>query len=152
MVAIVFDHGGTVDKFIGDGLMVFFNDPEAQPDHATRAVRCAVAMQDAVAEMERSSDNTGLPLRIRIGVHTGPAVVGNLGSPQRMSYTAVGSSINLAQRLESAAAPGSILASAATAGLVAGAVTVTPGGHLHLKGIEEPVEVFRVTHSEELNS
>lgn len=145
MVAIVFQHGGTVDKFIGDGLMVFFNDPEEQPDHAERGVQCAIAMQARVLEVSEACIAAGEPaLDIRIGIHTGSAVVGDLGSSERLSYTAVGATVNLAQRLEAAAPPGGILISGDTAALLTAEVPLSPMGEMRLKGFDAPVRVFLV--------
>jgi adenylate cyclase len=144
MVDVVFRHGGTVDKFIGDGLMVFFNDPEDQPDHAERAVRCAMEMQKAVqafsAELTRQGHGAVL---VRIGINTGSAIVGDLGPSTRLSYTAVGATVNLAQRLESAATPGGILVSAATAASLPRDL-VMPAGEVSVKGFAAPVRVFEV--------
>ncbi len=99
--AIVLQHGGTVDKFIGDAIMVIFNAPIAQADHAVRAVRCALAL-DAYAEDFRARQNAaGIPLGpTRLGVHTGAAVIGNFGSSSRMDYTALGDTVNTAARSE----------------------------------------------------
>jgi len=145
MVAIVFEHGGTVDKFIGDGMMVFFNDPEDQPDHAERCVRCAVAMQAAVRGLGAALQRAGEPpMQIRIGINTGAVLVGDLGSPQRLSYTAVGSAVNLAQRLESAAAPGGILVSAATAAELPATIALGAEREIRVKGLDEPVRVCPV--------
>jgi adenylate cyclase len=135
MVDIVFEHGGTVDKFIGDGLMVFFNDPDDQPDHAARAVRCALAMQAAVRAMDAA-------VQIRVGVHSGPAIVGNMGGARRLSYTAVGSNVNLAQRLESAAPPGGVLISEETARRLPKDTPFVDAGEILVKGLSQPVRVF----------
>ena len=99
--AIVFSHGGTVDKFIGDAIMAIFNAPIAQADHAERAVRCALAL-DAYAEDFRKAKNAqGVPLGItRIGVHSGQATIGNFGSNARMDFTALGDTVNTAARTE----------------------------------------------------
>ena len=119
MVEIVFQHEGTVDKYIGDGLMVFFGDPEPQPDHALRCVRAAIEMQQRTAELrEKWLQSGGFPLRIRIGINTGEVVVGNMGSARRLAYTVLGSAVNLAQRLESNAPVGGILISERTCELV----------------------------------
>lgn len=145
MVEIVFRHQGTVDKYMGDGLMVFFGDPESQPDHALRAVETAVDMQRRVAELrDRWLEETGFPVRIRIGINTGEVVVGNMGSSQRLAYTVIGSPVNLAQRLESNAPVGGILISEATRRLVQDRVRTRPLGPIRVKGMEEPVEVHEV--------
>jgi adenylate cyclase len=98
---IVLRHEGTIDKFIGDAIMAIFNAPLAQPDHAQRAVRCALEL-DAYAEAFRARMNAeGVRLGItRIGVHTGPATIGNFGSQQRMDFTALGDTVNTAARCE----------------------------------------------------
>jgi adenylate cyclase len=145
MVAIVFRHGGTVDKFIGDGLMVFFNDPEDQPDHAERCVRCAIEMQAAVRDLSAELVAAGEPaVQIRVGIHTGSAIVGDLGSADRLSYTAVGGTVNLSQRLESAAPVGGILISATTAAQLPAALAVEPVADVHVKGIPDGIRVFVV--------
>jgi len=102
MVPILEAHGATVDKYIGDGIMALFNAPDAQADHAIRAVRASVAMVDRVHQLAPRWAELGFPgLRIGVGVHTGPAVVGTIGSPTRLDYTAVGDTVNAAARIES---------------------------------------------------
>ena len=92
---------GTIDKFIGDSLMAFWGAPEAQPDHAARACRAARAMAAAIIADNRHRREQGLePVRIRLGVHSGPAIVGNIGAPGRINYTIVGDAVNTAQRIE----------------------------------------------------
>jgi adenylate cyclase len=145
MTDIVFAHGGTLDKFIGDGLMAFFGAPDAQPDHATRAVEAAIAMQRHVAALEgrlRLGGHTSI--RIRIGVNTGDAIVGNLGPPQRLTYTALGDAVNLAQRLEAAATPGGILIGERCRELLAPRIATSFRGAVGLKGVELPVKVHEV--------
>jgi adenylate cyclase len=145
MVDIVFGYEGTVDKYIGDGLMVFFGDPETQPDHAVRCVRAAVDMQKKVCELRAKWEaDGGLPLNIRIGINTGEVVVGNMGSARRLSYTVLGSAVNLAQRLESNAPVGGILIAQRTYDLVRECVGTRPLGQIKVKGIETPVNVYEV--------
>ena len=101
MVEIIFANGGTVDKFVGDGIMAVYNWPIEQPDHALRAARTAVQMQEQI-EAAAQWESKGFPvLKIGIGLHTGPAVLGNIGSRRRMEQTAIGDTVNVAARIES---------------------------------------------------
>jgi adenylate cyclase len=100
---VVFEHGGTLDKFLGDGFMATFGGLEAQPDSASRALACAFALRDEVAAWTAKRRARGAaPVRIAIGVHCGAVVVGNLGAAQRLEFTVVGDVVNLASRLEEA--------------------------------------------------
>ncbi len=145
MVEIVFGYKGTVDKYIGDGLMVFFGDPDPQPDHALQCVRAAMAMQMKARELsQRWESEGGMPLRIRIGINTGEVVVGNMGSARRLSYTVLGSAVNLAQRLESNAPAGGIMISERTRSLLHEHVKTRSLGEIPLKGIEQNVSVHVV--------
>jgi len=93
--------GGTVDKFIGDSVMVFWNAPHLQPDHVERACRAALSAKTASDTLNAQFEAEGLPpFVVRIGIHFGDAVVGNVGSTERMNYTVLGNSVNLAARLE----------------------------------------------------
>ncbi len=140
-VPIILDEGGTVDKFVGDALMALFNTPVLQPDHALRAVRAAHRIHQAIAAL--ASDHPDWP-RFRIGVNTGPALVGNIGSKEVRNFTAIGDAVNVAARLETAAEPGQVLIGATTQALVHHAVRTRPVGRLQIKGRAEPVEAFLV--------
>jgi adenylate cyclase len=145
MVEIVFKYEGTVDKFIGDGLMVFFGDPEDQPDHAVRCVRAAIDMQQKTRTIRAQWEREGkFPLQIRIGINTGPVVVGNMGSARRLSYTVLGSDVNLAQRLESNAPVGGILISHRTFELIDGLIPAKPLEPIKVKGLDVPIRVYEV--------
>ena len=101
MTRVVFQHQGTVDKFIGDAVMAFWNAPLDDPDHALHACEAALDMQAALAALGDRWEAEGLPRqRMRIGVHTGTASVGNMGTSERFAYTALGDTVNLAARLE----------------------------------------------------
>ncbi|OFZ20656.1 MAG: hypothetical protein A2X94_04040 [Bdellovibrionales bacterium GWB1_55_8] len=103
MTDIVFEHTGTLDKFIGDALMAFWGAPVKDPDHAVRAIRCGLQMRRALAVLNESWLRTGAltqPLGIGMGVHTGEVIVGNIGSERRLDYTVIGDNVNLASRIE----------------------------------------------------
>ncbi len=145
MVEVVFTFKGTVDKYIGDGLMVFFGDPEPTPDHGLRAVQAAIGMQNKARELnEKWAMEGGFPLRVRIGINTGEVIVGNMGSSRRLSYTVLGSAVNLAKRLESSAPVDGILISQRTRDLVAPFMSTRLFGEIHVKGIEAPVRAYQV--------
>ncbi len=148
MVEIVFTQEGTVDKYMGDGLMVFFGDPEPMPDHALRAVRAAVAMQEKARELNGKWIESGFPVQIRIGINTGEVVVGNMGSSRRLSYTVLGAPVNLAKRLESSAPTGGILISQRTFELLGSEVPARFFGKIKVKGIEEPVSTYEIVPEE----
>jgi len=142
---------GTIDKFIGDALMAFWGAPDPQPDQADRAVRSACAMARLVQEDNASRQRQGLaPIRMRVGLHSGPAVVGNIGAPERMNYTVVGDTVNTAQRMEGLGkevAPDDeivVLASETVVAAMTLDVKRESVGAFKVKGKTEPVQVFRV--------
>lgn len=145
MVDIVFKYEGTVDKFIGDGLMVFFGDPEPQSDHALRCVRAAIEMQKKTRELKAKWEAQGkMPIRIRVGINTGPVVVGNMGSTRRLSYTVLGADVNLAQRLEANAPVEGIMISQRTYELVKDQIQTRSLEPIQVKGLDKPIQVYEV--------
>lgn len=153
MVDIVFRYEGTVDKYIGDGLMVFFGAPEPQPDHAIRCVKAAIDMQKKCRELKEQWIARGLfPLRIRIGINTGEVVAGNFGTPKKLSYTVLGSDVNLANRLESNAPVEGIMISRRTYELVKDVIPTVPHEPILVKGLDTPVEVYTVPVEDILKS
>jgi adenylate cyclase len=145
MTKIVFSNEGTIDKFMGDGLMVFFGDPVDQPEHTLQAVRTAIAMQKKAREIRhRWETEDRLPLQIRIGIHTGEMVVGNMGSENRMDYTVIGSNVNLAQRMEANAPIGGILVSEAVYNKVKSYVRTEYYGLVQAKGISEQLKTYTI--------
>lgn len=141
-VPCILDNGGTIVQFVGDAMLALFNAPARQADHATRAVRAALAMQAAVdAIAEREPDWP----RFRIGANTGPALVGNIGSETLRGFNAMGDAVNVAARLQTLAEPGQVVIGEATWFAVGPAVRTRPLGELTVKGRQQPVRAFVVT-------
>jgi len=146
MSDVIFAHGGTLDKYIGDGLMALFGAPRATPDDACNAVSAAVAMQRQMQVINERLRAEGLSeICIGIGLHTGVATVGYIGSERRSEYTAIGDTVNLAARLEQNSLPGQILLSDATAqAAAASGCAMRPRPPLTVKNRVQPVPVFEV--------
>ncbi|MGE0004847.1 MAG: CHASE2 domain-containing protein [Parvibaculaceae bacterium] len=146
MVAgIIVDHGGMVDKIVGDALHGFFNAPLDLPDHAEKAVACAAAIIRATEALRREPDLAAVQLgRTRIGIETGLAVLGDVGRGTRRDYTAYGRAVNLASRLDEAnkRLGTSVLLGPGTAAALAGRVALRSRGRIAIRGVEEEIEVF----------
>ncbi len=144
-VSSIFNFSGTLDKFIGDATMAVFNAPLPLNDHAFKAINAALEMKTKSAALEKKIyDEYGLVLRFGIGINTGEAVTGNIGTGFRMEYTAIGDTVNTAARLESNAKPGEILISSSTYELVKDRVKAVFYGELNLKGKDRPFPVYKV--------
>lgn len=148
MTNVIFAHDGTLDKYLGDGLMALFGAPFALQNDAEAAVRAAMDMQKSLVELNATSGKP--PLNIGIGIHTGEAVVGFLGTERRMDYTAIGDTVNVASRLTSQAGPGQIVISAATYTLIQRDIPCCPLSAMKLKGRDEPIDVHEVLWRETL--
>lgn len=145
MTEEIFRYEGTLDKYIGDGIMAVFGDPQWQPDHSERAFRAALAMQERMRGLHaywesQGREHTGMG----IGVSTGHAIVGNTGSPSRMEYTAVGSTVNIAARLTDRAPAGHILTTKKTYWRVQNSFDGVPLQPVTVKGFAQPVEIVDV--------
>ena len=146
MIKLIHRHEGTLDKIIGDGIMVFFGDPVSIPDHAQRAVLLAIDMQKKTDQLKDGWLSYGHDLNIGIGINTGYMTVGNIGSKFHRNYTVIGNQVNIAARLESKAKPGEILISQRTYSKTKGIATFEEAGTFNLKGIHSPIEVYRVLY------
>ena len=145
MSEIIFAHGGTLDKYIGDGLMAIFGAPTATPDDALNAVKAAVAMQKRLVSLNQELLIEGfLPISVGIGLHTGEATIGYVGSNKRSEYTAIGDTVNLASRLESNALGGQVLLSEATATACGGLLPLTRQQPITVKNRTQAVDLFEV--------
>jgi Adenylate cyclase, family 3 (some proteins contain HAMP domain) len=147
MTEVVFRHGGTVDKYIGDAIMALYNVPLEAPDHAAQAVRTAVEFQQRLKPLaERFTAKHGGTLACGVGINTGDAVVGTIGSEQRLEYTAIGDTINLGSRLESITKDFNVpvVISEATWLEVNGLFETRYLGEVTVKGKEIPVKIYTV--------
>jgi class 3 adenylate cyclase len=142
--AVVKRYGGTVDKFTGDGIMAVFGAPVALEDHAVRACRAALGIQDETVRLAGEvKDRDGVDLQLRVGLNSGQVIAGEIGSGA-LGYTAVGEQVGMAQRMESVAAPGGVMLSASTARLVENTAVLGEPEIVQIKGAEEPVAAYRL--------
>ena len=149
MSKIALLHGGTIDKFVGDAMLIFFGDPETKGDteDAKACLRMALEMQDRIAGLNAKWRNAGIefPFRVRMGINTGYCNVGNFGSTDRMDYTIIGAEANLAARLQAVAAPGHIVVSYETYALVRDIVVAQALSPITMKGISREVVPFAIS-------
>lgn len=143
MTDIIFEFDGTLDKYIGDGLMAVFGAPVGQRNDAERAIRAALSMRQDFLETQQS-DLEATRFDMRLGINSGKVVAGNIGSPRRMDYTVIGDVVNVASRLESSAGPNQILIGEETYRLVKGLFTINPVGPKELKGKSEAIQAYEV--------
>ena len=148
-VESIFAYGGTLDKFIGDAVMAFFGAPLAQDDHADRAVLAGLMLQRLVGDWNDERAKAGLDIvKVRVGINSGPAVVGNVGTEKRVDYTVLGASVNIASRLESGVAkPGQVVISSHTLERVMGSFETESLGEFALKGLKQKLPVYAVLGS-----
>lgn len=148
MSKIALSFGATIDKYVGDAILMFFGDPETRGirEDAIACVSMALAMQERMGELGETWRSVGIemPLRCRIGIHTDYCTVGNFGSEDRMDYTIIGGAVNLAARLEEEAAPGSVLISYETFAQVKDLIHCEETGRVQIRGIAYPVATYRV--------
>jgi class 3 adenylate cyclase len=153
MSLIALEHGATIDKFIGDAMLIFLGDPETKgvAEDAKTCVRMAIAMQRKMSDLQERWRREGYekPFRMRVGVNTGYCNVGNFGSDDRMDYTIIGGAVNLAARLQAAANPGEIILSYETYALVRDEVTVEEREPIRVKGIGKPIRTYAIKPLEE---
>ena len=154
MTKIAIDHGATIDKYIGDAMMVFFGDPETKGERedARACVEMALKMQERMGELREKWLNEGFadPFEVRIGINTGYCNVGNFGSDQRLTYTIIGGEVNVAARLESAAQANGILMSYETYAHVQDMVEVEQKEAIKMKGINREIKIYAVEGRKEV--
>ena len=144
-MAAAHEAGGTVNQVMGDGIMAMFGAPVARPDHAARACRAALRMQETVAAYARALRGSHrADVQIRVGINSGEVIVRSVASDLRWDYTAVGMPTHVAARMEQLATPGSIVITAETLAPVESLVDVRPLGRVVVKGLAEGVEAYEV--------
>ncbi|GBU26807.1 adenylate cyclase [Treponema sp. R8-4-B8] len=145
MADILFAHGGTVDKYMGDGIIAFFGDPLETPDHCERCLQAAIAMQKRIRLLaEKWKPLADIDLKVRIGINTGKVIVGNLGTKTRIEYTVIGADVNLAQRMESNAPASGILVTAAVREKVKDKFAFSQKQSVTVKGYAQMIDAYVV--------
>ena len=148
MSRIALDHGATIDKYVGDAILIFFGDPETRgvKEDALACVRMAIAMRKRLHDLAEIWRGSGIekPLQVRMGIHTGFCTVGNFGSEDRLDYTIIGGAVNTASRLEHVAMPGEIVISYETFALVRDQIRCEEHGEIEVKGIAYPIATYTV--------
>src|SRR5438874_12623911 len=139
-------YDGTVARLMGDGVLAFFGAPVAHEDDPERAVRCGLEMVGAIDELGAAQQAAGASgLRVRVGVNTGPVVVGVVGTDKASEYTAMGDTVNVAARMQASARPGNVLVTSATYRFISPLVEAVDVGQLELKGKSETVHAYEIT-------
>jgi adenylate cyclase len=145
MADVIIKYQGTINEFMGDGILVYFGAPTLREDDAKRAVACACAMQLAMGEVNEKLKEKGFPpLEMGIGINTGEVVVGNIGSEKRTKYTALGGPVNLTFRIESYTTGGQILISESTLKEVGSILRIDGQKKVRPKGVKEPITIYEV--------
>lgn len=144
MTKLVFKHGGTIDKFMGDGLLAFYGDPLECKDHAEKAVQTAIEMKDVVKLLQSRWKYMNCELHMNVGICTGYVTVGNIGSKERREYTVIGNHVNLAQRLQSEAEADQILVNQRTFSMVKDTFETEIIPDITLKGINKSVVIYKI--------
>jgi adenylate cyclase len=151
MAEVVLKHGGTLDKFIGDAVLVFFGDPETKgvAEDAVACVQMALEMKEAIGELNRAWLAKGIMqgFKVRMGITTGYSTVGNFGSDEHMDYTIIGKQVNLANRLQAAALPGEVLIGHETWRLVKDTFSCVAKEPIQVKGFDRPIQTYAVIGS-----
>lgn len=146
MCDIIYEHGGTIDKIIGDSIMVLFGAPKTidPTEQANKAADCALHMQEALVELNKEWEKEDFPeFQMSIGMHYGPAIVGYLGSDNRLDYTAIGTTVNMASRIESLAGPGDVFFSETIRDLLTTQSWEYTGSH-ELKGFDNQIRLYKL--------
>jgi len=145
MTEIVFSHGGTLDKYVGDAIMVFFGNPVHYEDHALRAVKTALEMRERLEGLQKLWLSQGQEsLSMGVGITTGYVTVGNIGSPSRLDYTVIGNQVNLASRLADEAKAGQILVNERTLIAAGDLVESAEIDQVQLEGVSRPIKIFEI--------